>query len=104
MTHLVVIACVLAALFAGSAQAAVKPAVAARATRDCLRAHGWRALIVGKGATVNARAPRKFAAYPYTPWFSIAFYADGTFAETRLRLNRSEARIATGCRRAAIGK
>ena len=89
----------------GTAQAATTPTGAAGATRDCLRAHGWSAVLADGGRSVGAQAPRKLAGFPPWPWFSVSFFSssvDGrsvvNFTESRMKLNRTEAEVATSCR------
>jgi len=100
------IAIAAAAIFAGQAQAAPPSrSEAARSARDCLRAHGWWAILADDGTTVNSRAPRKLAGYPYKPWYSVTFYTvdfSPRYAEIRMKLNRSEAKVATLCRNSAL--
>lgn len=90
------------ALLVAAPAAAVTPHGQAVRTRDCLRAHGWTAVLTDRGATVNAKAPRKLVGYPGRPWYSVSFYDDGTGRvrsnENRIRLNRAEGRLATRCR------
>jgi hypothetical protein len=105
MIRLLVVLAVGAALLAPTAQAARNPSArtAAHATRACLVKLGWSARLTDGGRTVAAKAPRKLAAYPYRPWYSVTFYPKGfspRFAEIRMKLNRHEARAATYCRKA----
>lgn len=110
------VAASLVSLLAAPAQAAATPSGAARATRDCLRAHGWWAVLADGGKTVDARAPRKRAGYPSKPWYSVAFNSwtmsnertgvveeRHTFPiEMRLKLNGAEGRVATVCRNVGL--
>jgi hypothetical protein len=95
---------IAAVSFASIATAATTPRGAALVARNCLRAHGWTATLADRGRTVNGRAPRKLASYPYRPWYSVAFYkTDRVYAnEIRMKLNRAEGRVATLCRKQAL--
>ena len=99
-----------ALLGASCAQAAPTPSKAARVTRDCLRAHGWSAVLADHGHTVNGQAPRVLPGLLRSrPWFSVSFYSWSVTengrtvqhtgaTQLRLHLNRSEARTAALCR------
>ena len=103
---IVVAGVVVALALVGGAQAALSPAGAARAARDCLRAHGWAATLADRGTTVNGKAPRRLATFPWRPLYSVSFMRQGsdrpTWAEVSQGLTRGETRVAVGCRRAAL--
>ena len=86
----------------GGAQAAHSPARSATAARDCLLARGWTATLADHGTTVNGKAPRRLATYPWRPLYSVTFIPQGsdrpTWAEFSQGLTRGETRVAVGCR------
>jgi len=104
MTRALLIMVLLAGLLVGQAEAAGSPGRAAVAARDCLRSHGWTAVLADGGVTVDARAPRRLPSYPGRPWFSVSFYRDGDGVSSsfiRMGLNSGELHVAAACRRAA---
>jgi hypothetical protein len=100
-TKMLLAAALAAATVVSTAAAKTTPKSAARATRDCFKAHGWQAALSHGGVRVDARAARKLPAYPFRPTYSVTFLVIagvvGPF-ELRLKLNASEGRIATLCR------
>ena len=104
-----IVLCILALAAAtlmavGTAEAAT-PRQAASEAKRCLIKRDWSAKLADGGYTVNAEAPRERNSYPEHPWYSVAFYDDGTrtrFNEIRMGLNRKERRQATSCRKQAL--
>jgi hypothetical protein len=95
------LAALAALVFVGASSAAPTPRGAALVTRDCLSAHGWDAVLVDTGVTVNAGALRNLPGWPYRPWYSVSFSKRGGRlypVEVRVKLNQNESRIAAACR------